>query len=347
VPSTVSLDLGLEKQGKHGGLGKCPAVISSYLFDAARSQQLDNWQAALEKLDRKKLLWIALRDASEDELSEVREGLGLASAQARRLAEPTEQATVNDDGDHLYVTLVAVGGDPNAPALVPIECVLGPNWVLTAHRQKVEVLDEFVERAEGGGQVGQLDAPSFVAAISEWVIASYLRAFEAVEAELEELDAKIISETPRRDVSDDLTRLVELRQRIGRLRRALAPHREVVVSLEHAELDVVSTEDSAKRFGDLERRVTQALEAARDTKESTFGTFDLLVARIGQRTNDIMKVLTLGTVILLPATVLAGIMGMNFQVGLFGQAWLFWAVIGMMFVVAASVLYVARNREWI
>jgi Mg2+ and Co2+ transporter CorA len=40
-------------------------------------------------------------------------------------------------------------------------------------------------------------------------------------------------------------------------------------------------------------------------------------------------------------------MGMNFRVGLFGQAWLFWAVIALMFVVAAVVLSVARVREWI
>ena len=83
------------------------------------------------------------------------------------------------------------------------------------------------------------------------------------------------------------------------------------------ELDALSTEDSAKKFAALESRLTQALDAARETKESTFGSFDLLVARIGQRTNDIMKVLTLVTVILLPSTVLAGIMGMNFKVGLF------------------------------
>jgi Mg2+ and Co2+ transporter CorA len=59
--------------------------------------------------------------------------------------------------------------------------------------------------------------------------------------------------------------------------------------------------------------VTQALDTARDTKDSTFGSFDLLVARIGQRTNDIMKVLTLVTVVLLPSTVLAGIMGMRHE----------------------------------
>jgi magnesium transporter len=95
---------------------------------------------------------------------------------------------------------------------------------------------------------------------------------------------------------------------------------------------------------ELESRVTQALETAR---ESIFGSFDLLVARIGQRTNDIMKILTPGTVILLPATVLAGVMGMNFKVGLFDYAWLFWVVIALMLLIAALVLAAARAREWI
>ncbi len=55
---------------------------------------------------------------------------------------------------------------------------------------------------------------------------SYFRAFEEIEGELEELDAKVMSDVPK-NVSDDLARLVELRRSIGTLRRALSPHREV------------------------------------------------------------------------------------------------------------------------
>ncbi len=89
------------------------------------------------------------------------------------------------------------------------------------------------------------------------------------------------------------------------------------------------------------------MEAAREAKESTRGSFDLLVARIGQRTNDIVKLLTLVTVILLPASVLAGVMGMNFKVGLFDLVWMFWVVIGAMLGIAVLVLSIARNRHWI
>jgi len=53
------------------------------------------------------------------------------------------------------------------------------------------------------------------------------------------------------------------------------------------------------------------------------------------------------TVALLPSTVLAGIMGMNFKVGLFNAAWLYWVVIAVMLSIAALVLSVARSRHWI
>jgi Mg2+ and Co2+ transporter CorA len=56
-------------------------------------------------------------------------------------------------------------------------------------------------------------------------------------------------------------------------------------------------------------------------------------------------------VILLPATVLAGIMDMNFKVGIFDLAWIFWAVLAAMlaamFGIAVAVLSVARGRRWI
>ena len=321
-------------------------MLTGFVFDEQKSEQVEDWGAALERPDQGQLLWLAMHEPTEEEVAALKERLELDDKNAQRLREPPRSASVADEGERMHVTLYAVSGDGDAPALIPVECVLGPNWVITAYRQKIEVLDEFFERAQGGGQIGALDAPSFVATILDWIVASYLRALDAVEGELEELDAKVMTNTPKQ-AADDLTRLVEIRRTIGTLRRALSPHREVVVSLSHPELDALSTEESAQRFADLERRVTLALDVAREAKESTFGSFDLLVTRIGLRTNDIMKVLTLVTVILLPATVLGGIMGMNFRVGLFDLAWLFWVVIGAMLGIAVVVLSVARARDWI
>ena len=60
-----------------------------------------------------------------------------------------------------------------------------------------------------------------------------------------------------------------------------------------------------------------------------------------------MKVLTLASVILLPGALIAGVMGMNFKVGLFQHAWIFWAVIAIIVLVAPLVVGIAKRNEWI
>ncbi len=321
-------------------------MLTVFVFDEQECRREEDLPAALEGLDDDAMVWVALRDPTEEEVATVQEALGLADEQATRLLEQPSQASLVDAGEHMHVTLYVASSEEGEPVLRPLECVLGSNWVVTAHEAEIEVLEEFRERAEGGSRAGALDSPSFVAAAVEWVVTSYFRAFEEIEEELEELDARVMSNVPK-NVSDDLARLVELRRAIGTLRRALSPHREVIVALAHPELDLLSTEASAQRFDAIERRVAQAVDAAREAKESTRGSFDLLVARLGQRTNDIMKVLTLVTVILLPSTVLAGVMGMNFRVGLFDLVWMFWAVIAAMLGIAVLVLSVARTQRWI
>ncbi len=321
-------------------------MLTVFVFDERESRREEDLRGSLDRLGENALLWLALRDPTDEEVATVQEVFEFSDEQAHRLREPPNRASLLDSGEHMHVTLHVASGEGGDPVLRPVECVLGPNWVVTAHEAEIEVLEEFRERAEGGGQVGALDSPSFVAAVVDWVVTSYFRAFEEVESELEELDAKVMSDIPK-DVSDDLARLVELRRSIGTLRRALTPHREIIGALAHPELDLLSTEASAERFAALENRVAQAVDAAREAKDSTRGSFDLLVARIGQRTNDIMKLLTLVTVILLPASVLAGIMGMNFKLGFFDLTWMFWTVIAAMFAVAVLVLSVARSRRWI
>ncbi len=321
-------------------------MLTAFVFDERESRHVEDLRAALDQVGDKALLWLALRDPTEPEVAVVQEALGLGDEHSGRLLEQPPRASLVDEGEHLHVTLYVASGEGGEPVLRPVECVLGPNWVVTAHEAEIEVLEEFLELAEGGGQIGELDSPSFIAAVVQWVVTSYFRAFEEVESELEELDARVMSDIPK-NVSAELERLVELRRSIGTLRRALSAHDEVIAALAHPELDLLSTETSAERFAALGNRVTQAVEAAREAKESTRGSFDLLVARIGQRTNDVMKLLTLVTVILLPASVLAGVMGMNFRVGFFDRVWVFWAVIAAMLGIAVMVLSIARNRSWI
>jgi Mg2+ and Co2+ transporter CorA len=77
------------------------------------------------------------------------------------------------------------------------------------------------------------------------------------------------------------------------------------------------------------------------------GSFDILMSRTGQRTNDVMKVLTILSVVILPSTPIAGILGMNFHPAFFDTANLFWAVLVVMALLGCGTFLAARRMRWL
>jgi magnesium transporter len=154
---------------------------------------------------------------------------------------------------------------------------------------------------------------------------------------------------PSRNPEEQIGVLVQARQRVGHLRRALAPHREIFAALSHSEFDPISSQASADRFAELTSKVDAALAAARDAKDGIASSFDVLIVRTEHRTNEIMKVLTLASILLLPGALIAGVAGMN--VNLSGHAFtnsaLFWGVLAAIILIALIALALARLRQWI
>src|SRR4030095_12012858 len=120
-----------------------------FVFDEHESRQVEEVRAALDELGEKALLWVALRDPTEDELDAVQAAFKFRDEQGPRLLEPPSRASLVDAGEHLHVTLYAASGEGGEPVLRPVECVLGPNWVVTAHEAEIEVLEEVRQRAGG------------------------------------------------------------------------------------------------------------------------------------------------------------------------------------------------------
>jgi len=323
-------------------------MLSAYLFDERQGKRIGAWADTVHDLGETEVLWLDLVDATAEEEREVGEALGLDAAEVGRFREHGAQPALDQGQGYLRVTAVAARdaeGDAG-PQTIALACFVGEKWVVTAHDIEIGVLEDFRERAEGESEIGVLDAPSFLAKLLDWVVTSYLRAFDEIEAGLEEFDVRVLR-SARRDAEHQIGELVDARRRVGGLRRSLAPHREVFAALGESEFDPVSTDESAKRFGELAARTETALAAARDAKDSVVGSFDVLIARTGHRTSEIMKVLTLASILLLPGALIAGVMGMNFKPSIYQHAVLFWVVNGVIVLIAVATVAFARVRRWI
>jgi magnesium transporter len=320
--------------------------VTTLLFDRDDVEEVTEWPPDVRGLGRSSIIWIDLDRPPDGQAEELAEALGLTPETRDRLADGSERPQLSDHAEYLHVSALAPARNDGETALVKVDCLVARSWVVTVHEGPIAVLDDFRERASGSGETGRLEGLQLLANLLEWVLTSYLEAFEDVELALEKFDTRAMKGNLD-ETESELGRLVEHRHDVGRLRRALTSHREIFLALTRPELGNVETKDHRERFESLRGQLEDAVQAARDSRDSVVGSFDVLIARTEQKTNEIMKVLTLASVLLLPGTLIAGVLGMNFKVGLFTHAWLFWVAVAGIAGLAAATLAAARGRHWI
>ena len=293
------------------------------------------------------MLWADVDLESAKGLDDVWEKLGIAEI-ISSLAELGDRPRVMRHNGVIQLNVSTVGGASEFEPMV-LHCLVGANWIVTLHQGGLDLVDEFNEPFHGDTLLGELDGPSFLSMVLDWQLGGYFSVIEELQTDIDRLDEELLQHSPK-DVTDEVTLLQQLqglRQRVRKLRQTLSPHREVFGLLSHPESDTVVGSDAASDYERLTERLQLALDAVDTTREMIVGSFDIFMTRTAQATNDIMKRLTIASVLLLPAGVIAGIMGMNFKLGIFDRPWMFWVTLGVMATLATITLIVAKRQKWI
>ena len=317
-------------------------------FNADKTdEELTFDEAISSKPGRRQLLWI---DISGD----------LSSSEAEILAgrfklDPRTRRALQTAGDHPHLALsggyfhLRVAAEPEHadPAKTKwLDVIAGRNVVISQHRAPIRFLDDLDDRIELDTMLGDLDSATFVATMLDATVTSYFNAADAIEDVVDHFEERSLSGDGRRELLADL---VAVRRRIAMLRRVLTDHRQVFASLASADLaQVVGSPDSASGFQPVAIRFEGAVAAVEASRDLLLGTFDVYMTRTAQRTNDFMKILALATVLLLPGSLVAGLLGMNVSVPLAKDDPLsFWIVVGALLLFIVALLVAARLRRWL
>ncbi len=120
----------------------------------------------------------------------------------------------------------------------------------------------------------------------------------------------------------------------------------VISHLEGTRFPFLPAEMSAY-FGDILDGFTRALDLVQNYHEVIQSLSDTSMALTSYRINEVMRILTIISVILLPLSLIAGIYGMNVALPLAEQPWVFLLIIGFMALVAGVMLAFFRRRGWL
>ena len=147
--------------------------------------------------------------------------------------------------------------------------------------------------------------------------------------------------------AEDVVRdLSNVKQEIISYRKIIKPERSTLRVLDGRvqrylpeELDLYFDDivDAAERIWDLLDNYKEVVEGLEQTNESV----------ISHRQNDVLRILTVFSVVLLPLTLISGIFGMNVDFPGFGTAAAFWVIVGVMIGLAAGLVGFFRYKRWL
>jgi magnesium transporter len=321
--------------------------VHARLFDSDRTDRALTFDEAVKaKPSKRQLLWVDLAGETDpDQARTLAEQFDLDMATERALEEGGDRPEVQLHGKHFHIRIAAQPDPSNLGAVPWLDIVAARNVVISSHTKPLEFLGAMNKRIAADATIGELDSAEFVAALLEAVITSYHAAIDRLEDELDDLDSKALQ---RRQPTDLFGRLVDVRRRIGRLRRLLAAHRELFGALGGRDFGRGISSADPDVFAQIADRFTAVLVSLEATRDAAVASFDILMTRTAQRTNDVVRVLTVATVMALPASLTAGFLGMNVLVPFPDKdPTSFWLILVGVVVVELAIFLVARVRGWI
>jgi magnesium transporter len=321
---------------------KARARASARLFDADRTdREVELGPKTAKSVSSRQLLWVDLIVSGDPAESSIPlEWLPFDPAELARAwsSAPTPRLTLH--GDYFLARLVVLPPDKERQSPEVLDLSVGKNVVLTAHRKPIAFLAELDRRITADTSLGEIDSADFASVLLDGLITSYLERADEVLAQIDELDGIALRSQGHGQLLSDL---VALRHRIAATRRALVAHRGVMGAIAGADFELLTSATAGPRFVGVTERFNAAVDAIDAAREALIGTFDIYMSRTAQRTNDVMKILTITSVLLLPTGVIAGFMGMNTKPPYSNDnPVVFWVVVVLILAIAVATLVVLR-----
>jgi magnesium transporter len=252
---------------------------------------------------------------------------------------------VDDYGDYLYVAVHSARWDEDAPAPVlrELDLLLGPRYLVTYHEGPTRSIQQAMQTLARRADPLQRGPDHLVHDLLDVMVDNDLPIIDALQARLDKLEERCFRGPSHRVLAE----ILRLKHGMAALRRIVGPQRDTILSLSRVEFGVIRPElrpylrdvhDRMVRVGDL-------LDSFRDELTTLL---DIHATQVSNRLNEVMKVLTAFTVILLPLTLVTGIYGMNFhhmpELGWrLGYPW----ALGLMVAVGLAVYAFLHSRRWL
>ena len=223
--------------------------------------------------------------------------------------------------------------------------ILGKNYVISFQEERTrDIFDPIIQRLKASaGKTRKNGSDYLLYSLMDLVVDNYFLVLEKIAENIERLEDDIIN--TKKQIS--MTEMYSIKRELMLMRKIVFPLREMLSNLIREEAPLI-TPNTALYLRDVHDHVTQVLETIDSYRELVASLMDLSLSQAGNRMSNVMKVLTVISVIFMPLTFIAGIYGMNFDyMPELRWHYGYYSVWTFMITLVIGMLIYFRRKDWL
>ncbi|HET7034389.1 MAG TPA: magnesium transporter CorA family protein [Thermomicrobiaceae bacterium] len=294
--------------------------------------------------DDANFVWVDLSGYGQRDLETLASLLGLPRNAVHTALSVWQRPRLDLFDDQFFVAVTVPYREPGAYRVQASELDLfvGNNFLVSAHKRPLPFMERVLARSRRRPELASLDSAFMLYLVLDELLAYGEGLSEGLENEIEEMEERALRDTSDTFL-DDLLHLKRYSFAVGRL---MDHHEELFAAFLRPDFSFVSGSDTEPYFHDLDARLARLLDKIRATREAVNDAFDIYVSQMSHRTNQVMKILTLVSTVLLPATVILGVFGTNFQgVPLYTSTG-FLIMLLLIVLISGVILWAFHRQHW-
>ncbi len=278
-------------------------------------------------------------------MEEIANGFNLDKAILSDVMNTDSRPKVQEHDNCIYISIKMLQHDEQSKTInvENLSLVIAKTMVISFQERKGDVFEPIRERIRGQKRRLRTSGTDYLAfALLDIVVDNYIYILSILGEKIEALE-DILLTNPQQNIIDEIN---GLKRELNFLRKNINPAKEMITALSKMESEFID-EANDMHYKELVNNISQAIETSDSYREILSDQLNIYHTTISSKLNDIMKFLTIFSVIFIPLTFIAGIYGTNFDVvPELHYEYSYFIMWGIMILVAISMLIYFKKKKW-
>ncbi|HKP52696.1 MAG TPA: magnesium/cobalt transporter CorA [Chloroflexia bacterium] len=320
--------------------GAVPATPAVPAVGAARASHI-------RTIAHRGLTWVDITHPGESEIEWLRRNYGFHPLHLDDTVSKIQRPKIDDDDDYTFIVMHFPVYSKLVRVTTPseVDLFVGANYLITVHagtlRPLVRLFSQCLEDPKARDAIMGRSSGYLLYQVVDKLVDNCFPILNKIDQNIEQAEDQIFEDKVRKTILE----ISIIRRDVIAFRRIIKPLIPVVASLERKQRPFLN-EEMEEYFGDISDHLSKIWDTLEDYKEVIEGLSDTITSLTNNRINEIIKVLTMISVILLPLTLISGICGMNIWLPFADNPFAIGVVIGVMVVIALAMLAFFKSRKW-